>query len=111
MGPRGASTLIVRSWLFWAASRYRAPESTCSDQSRKKRTAKTAIATMPSTPTRSASPGVRRYGALTPGSGGRKRGEVLRRSPYGASDKQLDLPRPFYALVVPTSRRTSPKTG
>ena len=39
-----------------------------------------------------------RYGALTLGSGGRKRGEVLRRSPYGASDKELDLPRALHAL-------------
>ena len=66
---------------------------------------------MPSTPTRTASPGVSRYGALTLGSGGRKRGEGLRRSPYGASDKELDLPRPLDALGRADSRRTSPKTG
>ena len=84
--PRGASIRIVRSWLPCAAARYVSPERTCSDQSRKNSTANTASASTPRTPTRSARPGVSRYGASTPGSGGRNRDEGALRSPYGASD-------------------------
>ena len=48
IGPRGASTRISRSWLLCAAFRYSSPESTWRDQSRKKRTMKTASARAPS---------------------------------------------------------------
>ena len=79
--PRGASIRIVRSWFPCAAARYVSPERTWSDQSRKNSTAKIASATTPRTPTRSARPGVSRYGASTLGSGGRKRVDAFRRSP------------------------------
>ena len=45
-------------------------------------------ATTPRTPTRSASPGVSRYGASTPGSGGRNRVDVFRRSELCVSHAQ-----------------------
>ena len=83
-----------RSWLFWAALRYSSPESTWSDQSRRKRSAKRISATAPRMPTRSASGGVSRYGSRTLGSGGRKRSDSERRSWYAPSDKDLDLLAP-----------------
>src|SRR5215212_3700360 len=73
IAPRGASTLIVRSWLLRAARRYCVPESTCSAQSRKNRIPKTASVIAPRMPILSASCGVRRYGSSTRGSRGRKR--------------------------------------
>ena len=53
MSPRGAITLYSRVRLFFASARYSSPERTCRFQSRKKRTAKRATATPPSTATRS----------------------------------------------------------
>src|SRR5919106_6100623 len=91
IGPRGASTRTRRSWLFWAAFRYSSPESTCSDQRRRKRTANTISATAPRTPTRSARAGVSRCGSRTRGSGGRNRSDGERRSRYAPSDNDLDL--------------------
>src|SRR5919106_1383620 len=101
IGPRGASTRTRRSWLFWAAFRYSSPERTWSDQRRRKRTANTMSATAPRTPTRSARPGVSRYGSRTRGSGGRNRSDGDRRSRYAPSDNDLDLRRelPNDALV------------
>ena len=58
--PRGASMRTVRTWLSSAVRRYRSPESTCSDQRRKKSSPNMPSAIAPSTPTRSASCGVRR---------------------------------------------------
>src|SRR6266536_235397 len=81
----------VLSWLFCAARRYCAPDSTCSAHSRRKRTANTTIASIPSTPIRSASRGVKRYGSATLGSGGRKR-ERTRLA------KELHLTRPLAPL-------------
>ena len=75
MFPRGASTWIVRTKFVFASSRYLVPESTCSAQSRRKSTAKTASATKPRIATRSASWGVSRYGSSTRGSAGRNRRE------------------------------------
>src|SRR4029450_6906537 len=66
-------------WLSSAARRYCGPDSTCSAQSRKNSTPKTASATAPRIPIRRASCGVKRYGLSTRGSGGRKRSEPLRR--------------------------------
>src|SRR5215210_457113 len=78
--PRAASTRTVRTWFSCAACRYRSPASTSNAQSRRKSTAKTASASAPSTPTRIASCGVKRYGSATRGSGGRNRCEGERRS-------------------------------
>src|ERR1044071_500737 len=76
--PRGASIRTERIWLSSAARRYCGPESTCSAQSRKKRTPNASSATAARIPIRSASCGVKRYGDSTRGSGGRKRPERLR---------------------------------
>src|SRR5712691_10860584 len=76
--PRCACTRTVRSWLFSAARRYCVPESTCNAHSRRKRAAKTANASTPRTPIRSASRGVSRYGSAARGSGGRKRRDRTR---------------------------------
>src|SRR5436190_17330479 len=94
IGPRGAWTRTVRSWLFCAARRYCEPDSTCRAQSRRKRTAKTASASIPSTPMRSARAGVRRYGSCARGSGGRNRRDRTRLA------KELDLPH----AVAPLAR-------
>ena len=74
IGPRGASTEIVRTWLFCAACRYCVAASTWSAQSRRKRMPKATSATAPTIATRRAIFGVSRYGSSTRGSGGRKRG-------------------------------------
>src|SRR5262249_54674741 len=66
-----ASSGIDRSWLFTAACRYCGPERTCSAQSRKKRTPKTAIAAPPRIAICSAICGVSRKGSATPGVDGR----------------------------------------
>ena len=58
----------VRTRLSFARARYLSPASTCSAQSRRKSTAKTASATKPIIATRKASCGVRRYGSSTRGS-------------------------------------------
>src|SRR4029450_3677791 len=73
IGPRLASTRRVRSWLFSAAWRYCVPERTCRAQRRKKRTPKAASTRKPRIPMRNTIWAVRRYGASTRGSGGRKR--------------------------------------
>src|SRR5262249_33248992 len=71
--PRCASIGSVRTRLSFAFARYLSPARTCSAQRRRKSTANTASARNPSTATRSASCGVRRYGSSTRGSRGRKR--------------------------------------
>jgi hypothetical protein len=71
--PRGASRRTVLSWLFRAAFSYFVPERIWSDQSRRKRTAKTASAIVARIATRNAIFGVKRYGSSTRGSRGRKR--------------------------------------
>src|SRR4029450_2777371 len=91
IGPRGASVRITRSWLFCAATRYWFPDSTCSAQSRKKRTAKAASVRKPRIPIRKTSCGVSRYGASTRGSRGRKRPG---RIGTGRLANELDLRRP-----------------
>src|ERR687896_1047470 len=58
ISPRGACTLISRSWLFFASATYLSPDSTCRYQSRKKMTAKAASAMPPTIATRTASCGV-----------------------------------------------------
>ena len=73
MFPLGASRRTVRIWLFSAAFSYFVPERIWSDQSRRKRTAKTTSATAARIATRSAIRGVKRYGSSILGSGGRKR--------------------------------------
>src|SRR4029450_4824474 len=71
--PRGASRRTVLSWLFSAAFSYFVPERIWSDQSRRKRTAKTPSAIAARIATRNAIFGVKRYGSSTRGSRGRKR--------------------------------------
>src|SRR5439155_24927993 len=101
-GPRWASSGIVRSWLFSAAFRYCGPERTCSAQSLKKRTPKTATAIPPRIAIRSASCGVSRNGSATPGVGGRNGFELepfvearrLRLVRISVLAKQLHLPEP-----------------
>src|SRR5436190_8114921 len=73
MSPRCASIGSVRTRLLFALARYLSPESTWSAHSRSKSTANTVSARKPSTATRRASCGVRRYGSSTRGSRGRKR--------------------------------------
>src|SRR5918992_3774936 len=58
ISPRGACTLISRSWLFLASATYLSPESTCRYQSRKKMIANAASAMPPTIATRTASCGV-----------------------------------------------------
>src|SRR5436305_8371938 len=101
-GPRGASSGIERSWLFTAACRYCGPESTCSAQSLKKRTPKTAIAMPPRIAIRRAIWGVSRNGSATPGGGGMKvrgpepfvEGRRLRLARTPVLAKQLHLLEP-----------------
>src|SRR3954454_1851228 len=69
MSPRGAGTITSRCWFAWAVRRYALEFSTCSDQSRRKRSAKIVSITAPRTPARSIVCGVRRYGSSTRGSG------------------------------------------
>src|SRR4051794_30555126 len=98
IGPRGACTRTVRSWLFWAARRYSVPFRTCSAQSRSSSTAKTVSVSIPRTPIRSAIRGVRRYGSAVRGSGGRNRRDLER------SAKQPDLG----GALGPLGRRQDP---
>src|SRR4051794_28041428 len=73
MSPRGAGTITSRCWFAWAVRRYCFEFSTCSDQRRRKSSAKTVSITAPSTPARSIVCGVRRYGSSTRGSGAMSR--------------------------------------
>src|SRR3954471_6738553 len=107
-GPRGASRGIERNWLFRAACRYCGPESTWSDQRRKNRIPKTAIATPPRIAILIASCGVSRNGSATPGVGGRNGREPL---PFDEGRRRLLRPgrTPVLAkqlhLLEPTRRR------
>src|SRR6478609_7431629 len=106
--PRGASTRIERIWLSSAACRYCGPDSTCSAQSRKKRTPNASSATAPRIPILSASCGMKRYGLSTRGSGGRKRSEPERwpREPLLAKEPYLrrGLDRPGQSEEPPRER-------
>src|SRR6478672_5343951 len=72
-GPRCASIENVLIWLSSAACSYLEPARICSDQSRRKSTAKMTSAIAARIATRSAIRGVKRYGSSTRGSRGRKR--------------------------------------
>ena len=88
--PRRGSS---RSWLFWAAFRYSSPESTCSDQSRRKRTRRRRARARRGSPTRSASCGVSRYGSRTAGraAGSARRARAARWYGPLVVDNDLDL--------------------
>src|SRR5215216_6680433 len=95
IGPRGACSRTVRSWLFCAACRYCGPERIWSAQRRRKSTAKTPSRITPRIASRNATCGVSRYGSATRGSGGRKRLDGERGSPVPALAKESHRGEPL----------------
>src|SRR5919201_949536 len=96
IGPRGACTGNVRSWLFSAARRYCDPDSTCNAHRRRKRTPNTASASIPRIAIRSVTRGASLNGSSATAGVARTSGRL--RVGAWTSDKEVHLLRALAAV-------------